>query len=102
MTPDVLPPLHPGAYLREELLAPLAITPYRLALDLGVSRPAVNQLCRGKSAISPKMAALLGRYFGMTPGFWMNLQAQYDARIAAEDPEIRAAVEAVVPLAASV
>ena len=96
-----LPPIHPGELLREEFLEPLEITPYRLAKDLGLSRPAVNELCRGRSGVSPRMAALLGRYFETTAQFWLNLQAQYDLRVLAEDPEIQRALEAVTPRSAA-
>lgn len=81
----------------EEFLEPLEITPYRLAKELGLSRPAVNELCRGRSSVSPRMAALLAKYFETTAQFWMNLQAQYDLRVLAEDPDIQRALEAVTP-----
>jgi addiction module HigA family antidote len=102
MTYEILAPVHPGEVLREEYLEPLDITPYRLAAELGMSRPAVNDLCRGKSSVSPRMAAMLGRYFGTSAGFWMNLQMQYDVRMAAEDPDIAQALAAIRPHPAAV
>lgn len=92
-----LSPMHPGEVLRLEFLEPLGMTPYRLAKELGVSRPAVNDLCRGRRSVTPRMALLLGRYFGSSAEFWLNLQAHYDLRTASEDPGILLALEGVVP-----
>lgn len=92
-----LSPMHPGEVLREEFLEPLGITPYRLAKELGVSRPSINELCRERRSVSPKMAMLLARYFGTTPELWLNLQAHYDLRTLREDPQVHLAMEAVVP-----
>ena len=95
----VVSPLHPGEVLREEFLVPLELSVYRLAQELGISRPAVNQLVREKATVSPRMAALLGKYFGTSAQFWLNLQAQYDVRLLDEDPDIQKALAAVIPRA---
>jgi len=72
---------HPGEILRTEFMEPLGITAYQLAKALHF--PGIYQLVRGQRAISADVALRLGKYFDMTPQFWLNLQADYDLRIAA-------------------
>jgi addiction module HigA family antidote len=72
---------HPGEILRTEFMEPLSITAYQLAKALHL--PGVYEIVRGQRAISADVALRLGKYFGMTPQFWMNLQTDYDLRVAA-------------------
>jgi addiction module HigA family antidote len=71
-------PIHPGETLREDFLRPLNLTANRLAMELMVPVTRVNDIVRGKRAITADTALRLARYFGTTPQFWMNLQANYD------------------------
>jgi len=73
-----LAPLHPGEVLFEDFLAPLEISQYRLAKDLGVSPRRINEIVHGHRSISADTALRLARYFSVSPRFWMNLQAQFD------------------------
>jgi addiction module HigA family antidote len=73
-----MPPIHPGETLRADFLEPLGLTANRLAIELQVPATRVNDIVRGKRAISADSALRLARYFGTTPQFWMNLQANYD------------------------
>lgn len=66
--------VHPGEILREEFLRPMGISPYRLAMNLRVSAPTVNDIVREKRGITPEMAARLAKYFGTSEQFWLNLQ----------------------------
>ena len=66
--------VHPGEILREEFLEPMNISAYRLAMELHVSPPTVNDIVREKRGITPEMAARLARYFGTSEQFWLNLQ----------------------------
>ena len=66
--------LHPGEILREEFLEPMGISAYRLAVELHVSPPTVNDIVREKRGITPEMAARLAKYFGTSEQFWLNLQ----------------------------
>jgi len=75
-------PVHPGETLREEFLKPLGITANRLAIELRVPVTRVNDIVRGKRSISADTALRLGKYFGTTPQFWMNLQSNYDLELA--------------------
>jgi addiction module HigA family antidote len=72
---------HPGEILRTEFLEPMEITSYQLAK--AVHFPGIYEIVREQRAISADVALRLGKYFGMTPQFWMNLQADYDLRRAA-------------------
>ena len=83
------PPIHPGEVLREEFLTPLGISQYRLAKDIHVPARRINEIVLEKRGISADTALRLGRYFGMTPQFWINLQARYDLEVAREGIEER-------------
>jgi addiction module HigA family antidote len=82
MATKKLRPVHPGDILKNDFLEPLAITPYRLAKELGVSRPTVNQLVARRRNVTAEMALRLARYFGTSAQVWQNLQAQYDLEVA--------------------
>jgi addiction module HigA family antidote len=73
-----IPPTHPGVMLKEEFLDPLGITQTELAQAIGVSLNRVNEICRGKRAISPETAYLLAEYFDMDVEFWVGLQLEHD------------------------
>ena len=66
--------VHPGEILREEFLNPMGISSYRLAVELHVSAPTVNDIVREKRGITPEMAVRLSKYFGTSEQFWLNLQ----------------------------
>lgn len=76
-----LTPVHPGEILTEEFLAPLGISRNRLAIDLGVPASRVDQIVKGKRAITADTAVRLGIYLGNSPEFWLNLQSAYDLKI---------------------
>ena len=95
-----LAPVHPGEILRDEFLTPMGISVYRLAHAINVSRPRLNDIVLGRRGVTTDTALPLGRYFGMTPEFWINLQTRYDLDIAERTirPQIEQEVE---PLAGS-
>ena len=72
---------HPGEILRTEFMEPMGITAYQLAKALHF--PGIYEIVREQRAISADVALRLGKYFGMTPQFWMVLQTDYDLRLAA-------------------
>ena len=86
-----LPPVHPGAILRDEFLAPMGISVYELANAIKAPRSRVNDIVLGRRAVSTDTALRLGRYFGTSPEFWINLQARYDLDIA--DRALRRRIE---------
>lgn len=70
-----LAPVHPGEVLLEDFLSPMGISQYRLAKDISVPPRRINEIVHGKRAISADTALRLGRFFGISPRFWLNLQA---------------------------
>jgi len=77
-----LPPVHPGEILRDEFLAALNLSVYELANGIKVTRSRVNDIVLGRRAIATDTAMRLGRYFGTSPEFWLNLQARHDLDVA--------------------
>jgi addiction module HigA family antidote len=73
-----LKPIHPGEILNEEFLKPLGVSQYRLATDVDVAPRRINEIVHGKRGVTADTALRLGRFFGTTPQFWMNLQARFD------------------------
>jgi addiction module HigA family antidote len=71
-------PTHPGEMLREEFLIPMELTQRELASGINVPYQRINELINGKRGITPSTALRLAKYFGTTPGFWMNLQLRWD------------------------
>lgn len=76
-----LPPIPPGETLREDFLKPLGLSVNRLALELRVPATRINDIARGHRSITADTALRLSRYFGTSPQFWMNLQANYDLEV---------------------
>lgn len=74
--------IHPGEILEQEFLKPMNITAYRLAKEIGVQQTRISQIIKEKRAITADTAIRLSRFFGTTEEFWMNLQREYDLRIA--------------------
>ena len=79
-----LPPIHPGEQLREEFMKPFGLSAYRLAKDLHVPVTRIQAIIRERRSITGDTALRLGRYFGTTPEFWLNLQRDYELEQAAE------------------
>lgn len=75
--------IHPGEILLTEFMQPYGLTAYRLAKELCVPLPRVNDIVRGRRGISADTALRLGIYFGLPAQFWLNLQNDYDLRLAA-------------------
>jgi len=84
--------IHPGEILLTEFMEPLGLTAYRLAKDLHVPAPRVGDIVRGKRAISADTALRLGVYFGLPAQFWLNLQNEYDLRLASRSAALKAVV----------
>jgi antitoxin HigA-1 len=76
--------IHPGEILFTEFMEPLCLTPYRLAKELHISAPRVNDLVRRKRGITADTALRLSRYFGNSAQFWIGLQSGYDLFIASK------------------
>ena len=93
----LLPPVHPGGTLQDEVLA-RGLSAHALALKLRVPANRISEIIAGKRGISPETALRLGRYFGTGAAFWINLQGRYDLAMAQR--ELGARIEAEVERAA--
>jgi antitoxin HigA-1 len=80
--------IHPGDILKTEFMEPLGLSSYRLAKELHISAPRVNNLVRGKRSITADTAIRLSKYFGNTTQFWLNLQNKRDIWVAAKDKSL--------------
>ena len=85
MNTKTIPEPHPGEILLEEYIKPAGVTPYRVAKDSGISQPTMNQIVNGKRPISTETALRLATYFSTSCELWVNLQKNYDLRIAERD-----------------
>ncbi len=84
-----LKPVQPGELLLEEFLKPMNVSQNRLALAIGVARKRINEIVLGKRSITADTVLRLGRYFWMSPQFWLGLQMDYDLDITADTLEKR-------------
>jgi addiction module HigA family antidote len=80
--------IHPGEILRTEFMEPLDLSAYRLAKELHISAPRVNDLVRGKRGITADTALRLSRYFGNSAQFWIGLQSGHDLWVAAKSKSL--------------
>lgn len=98
---ELLDEIHPGEILYEDFMKPLGISARKLASDIDVSPSRISELVHGHRPITADTALRLGLFFGMEPRFWINLQAEYDMRMATRNlrekiaPRIRVFHQAV-------
>lgn len=78
-------PIHPGEILMEEFLKPFKISQYRVAVDIGVSPRRINEIVHGLRSITADTALRLGKYFSISPQFWLNLQSRYALEIESDE-----------------
>ncbi|MSO83946.1 MAG: addiction module antidote protein, HigA family [Acidobacteria bacterium] len=95
--PTHRPPTHPGEMLLEEFLEPLGISQSAFAVRLGVSFPRLNEIVRGKRAVTPDTALRLARVTGMSADFWLGLQQDWGLWHALRSREA-AVIEELEPL----
>ncbi|VEI12983.1 HigA family addiction module antitoxin [Trueperella bialowiezensis] len=94
MTEKLYAPIHPGEILMKDFIEGFEITQHKLAVSIGVPPRRINEIVHGKRGITADTALRLGKYFGVEPQFWLNLQSRYDLevaedRIAGEVAEIK-------------
>ena len=85
---DYLDPIHPGEILLEDFIKPLEISINKLARDIDVPPGRISNIVNGKRSITADTALRLGTYFGVSPELWLNLQTDYDLRIARRSTEL--------------
>jgi antitoxin HigA-1 len=79
-----LHPVHSGEVLFEEFLKLMNLSQNRVALSVGFPARRINEIVLGKRSISADTTLRLRKFFGISPAFWLGLQAQYDLDITAE------------------
>ncbi len=96
MSQKFLAPIPPGEILLEDFMRPLGISINALARDTDVPPNRISEIVNGKRAISADTALRLGKYFGVSPAIWLDLQSDYDLRVAQRttwrqvEPRVRA------------
>jgi len=75
-------PIHPGEILKSEFLDELDLTAYAFSKAIGMNRSGVSDIINGSRAITAETALRFARFFGNSPQFWLNLQDEFDLRMA--------------------
>ena len=78
----LLDEIHPGEILLEDFMKPMGITARQLSADIDVSPSRISDIVHGTRPITADTALRLGLFFSMEPRFWLNLQSEYDMRVA--------------------
>ncbi|MFI1463645.1 HigA family addiction module antitoxin [Nocardia carnea] len=91
-------PIHPGEVLDADFLEPFGITQHRLAVIIGVPPRRINEIVHGKRSITADTALRLGKVFGNSAQFWLNLQDRYDLDVTAD--KLGDSLDRIVPLSA--
>ena len=91
-----LEPIHPGEILMEDFIEGFGITQNKLAVSIGVPPRRINEIVHGKRAVTADTALRLGRYFGVSPQFWLNLQTRYELEVA--EDRVAEQIAAITPL----
>ena len=94
-----IPPVSPGEMLMQEFLAPLGMSKYRLAKEIGVPAQRIGEIAAGHRAITADTDLRLCRFFGLSDGWWLRLQAKFDTEIARE--RLRDDLKRITPLRAA-
>ena len=82
---ELLDEIHPGEILLEDFLKPMGVTARQLAADIDVSPSRISEIINGKRPITADTALRLGMFFSMESRFWLNLQSEFDMRIATRE-----------------
>ncbi len=82
-----IPIEHPGILLREEFIEPFELTRYAVSKGTGISQTAIGEILKGKRGISAVNALKLSKFFGVSEGFFLNIQTRYNLDIAKEKAE---------------
>ncbi len=93
---EKLMPIQPGEMSMEDFITPHGITQHRLAVAIGVPPRRINEIVHGRRRITADTALLLGRYFGTSAQFWINLQSWHD--LESERDALGSALDAIHPL----
>ncbi len=94
-----LAPIHPGEVLLADFIEGFAITQHRLAVAIGVPPRRINEIVHGKRRLTADTALRLGRYFGTSEQFWLNLQSRHDLEV--QRDALAAVLDEIQPLASA-
>jgi addiction module HigA family antidote len=93
---QIIEPVFPGELLDEEFLIPLGITKYRIAKEIGVPAQRIGEIVAGRRAVTADTDLRLCKYFGLSEGYWLRVQNNYDVEIARR--KIQAQLDGITPL----
>jgi addiction module HigA family antidote len=77
-------PVTPGELLLEEFLKPMGISQYRLAKEIGVPQQRIGEIVAGRRTVTADSDLRLCRFFGLSRGYWLRAQIEYDTEITEE------------------
>ena len=77
---DLIELTHPGEILREDFLEPMGLSAYKLSKAIGVQQTRISEIVRGQRDISAETSLLLDKFFGLSDGYWLRLQSDYNLR----------------------
>jgi len=97
-----LPAIHPGEFLREDILPETGLSITAAAKALGVSRQMLHDILAERRPLSAVMCLKVSRLFGSSPEMWMRLQAAYDLKKASQDKKVMDRVARIVPIQTNV
>ena len=84
MTKKLIPLEHPGIFLKEEFIEPLNVSAYKVSKNTGIPNMALSEILRGLRSITPRVGIRLSKYFGLSEGYFLRLQLQYDIDVVKE------------------
>ncbi|MHC1726713.1 MAG: HigA family addiction module antitoxin [Syntrophobacteraceae bacterium] len=91
----LMPPVHPGAVLREDVIPEMNISVSEFAQRIGVSRQMLHRILAETGSITPEMALRIGRFLGNGPSLWLHMQEEFD--LWQSERKIRDALDAIEP-----
>ncbi|WP_308606411.1 HigA family addiction module antitoxin [uncultured Corynebacterium sp.] len=99
MSTKLYPPIHPGEVLNEDFIEAFGITQHKLVVEIGIPPRRINEIVHGKRGITADTALRLGKYFGIEPQYWLNLQSRYELEVA--EDAVADEIDGIRPLGAA-
>ena len=90
-----MPPIHPGAVLREDVIPEMGVSVTEFARRIGVSRQILHRILAETNSVTPEMALRIGRFLGNGPGLWLRMQEQFD--LWQSEQKLREILETIEP-----
>jgi addiction module HigA family antidote len=96
MAKEFIEPVTPGELLSEEFLVPLGLTKYRISKEIGVPAQRIGEIVAGRRAITAETDLRLCKYFGLSSGYWLRVQNQYEMEITRR--KIQSQLDGIIPI----